>query len=98
MAWTLIRHLSLYIILLLCFFSKRALLGKGDPHRKLGGFIQSGSSWYPGVGRTTRFFTKKKRAVKPILKKNGLLLLFLVKKRAAVSEADSPFFFCKKPG
>ena len=37
-------HLSLYIILLLCFFSKGALLGKGDPHRTLGGFIQGGSS------------------------------------------------------
>ena len=132
-------HLSLYIILLLCFFSKRALLGKGDPHRTLGGFIQGGSSWYPGVGRlefvyhslallllkgcfarqggptpdtwvvhtrsgqpvflpkknglspgvgrTTRFFTKKKRAVKPIFKKNGLLTRFFTEKK----RVNSPF-------
>ena len=50
-------------------------------HRTLGGFIQSGSSWYPGVGRTTRFFNQKKRDVKPILKKNGLLTRFFTQKK-----------------
>ena len=45
-----IQHLSLYIILLLCFFSNGALLGKGDPHQTLGWFIQGRSTWYPGVG------------------------------------------------
>ena len=63
--WVVIQHLILYVTLLLCFFSKGALLGKGNPHQALGGFIQGGSSWYPGVGRITHFFfTKKKTGYK----------------------------------
>ena len=34
-------HVIQHVILSLCFFSKCALPGKGDPHRTLGGFIQS---------------------------------------------------------
>ena len=95
-----IQHLSLYISLWLCFFSKGALLGKGNPHRTLGWLLGgqpvflrkknglSGDNPFfykkkravPGVGRTTRFFTKKKRAVKPFFKKNGLLTRFFGKK------------------
>ena len=46
----IIQHLSLYIILLLCFLSKDDLLGKGDSHQTLGWFIEGRSTWYPGVG------------------------------------------------
>ena len=62
-------------------------------------FLPKKNGLSPGVGRTTRFFTKKKRVVKPIFKKNGLLTRFFTKKKRAVSFADySPFFFGKKTG
>ena len=63
-------------------------------------FYQKKNGLSPGVGRTTRFFTKKKRAVscqlsvKPIFKKNGLLSRFFTKKKRAII----PFFYQKKTG
>ena len=68
-----IQHLSLYISLWLCFFSKGALVGKGKPNRTLGLLL----------GRQP-VFLRKKNGLSPALagqpvflpKKNGLLTRF----------------------
>ena len=77
-----IQHLSLYISLWLCFFSKGALLGKGNPHRTLG-WLLGGQPVFlrkkNGLSGDNPFFYEKKTG-------------------CPRRWPDNPFFYQKKNG
>ena len=71
------------------FFTKKNGLSPQQPV-----FLRKKNGLSPALAGQPGFFTKKKRAVKPFFKKNGLLTRCFTKKKRAVSFADySPFFF-----
>ena len=74
------RHPTCHSFALLLLNACSPRQGGPTPDNGGGGFIQSGSSWYPGVGRITHFFRQKKRAIKPVFKKTGYEPVFCQKK------------------
>ena len=77
-----IQHFRLYVSLRLCFFSKGALLGKGNPHRTLG-WLLGGQPVFlgkkNGLSGDNPFFYEKKTG-------------------CPRRWPDNPFFYPKKTG